>query len=167
VTLLVRSGTRHGAHRTALALVEPAAQPAARGRPCCSASAAQAAVRRRPASESTFTHRRQRLPRPAVPARAGGADQAGRRACAWTCTALSSDFDYRRSLARGEVDLVIGNWLEPPGELHLGRLISDEIVCLVGEAPSRSAQPAAAGPKRATSTANMSRRATSHPACGA
>ena len=47
---------------------------------------------------------------------------------------LSGDFDYRRHLASGDVDLVIGNWLEPPGELHLGRLVSDEIVCLVGEA---------------------------------
>jgi len=46
---------------------------------------------------------------------------------------LSGEFDYRRSLAVGEVDLVIGNWLEPPGELHLGRLMSDEIVCLVAE----------------------------------
>ncbi len=46
---------------------------------------------------------------------------------------LSGEFDYRRGLAQGEVDLVIGNWLEPPGELHLGRLMSDEIVCLVGE----------------------------------
>jgi len=46
---------------------------------------------------------------------------------------LSGEFDYRRSLAKGEVDLVIGNWLEPPGELHLGRLMSDEIVCLVAE----------------------------------
>jgi DNA-binding transcriptional LysR family regulator len=46
---------------------------------------------------------------------------------------LSAEFDYRRSLAAGEVDLVIGNWLEPPGELHLGRLFSDEIVCLVGD----------------------------------
>ena len=46
---------------------------------------------------------------------------------------LSGEYDYRRSLAAGEVDLVIGNWLEPPGELHLGRLISDEIVCLVAE----------------------------------
>lgn len=44
---------------------------------------------------------------------------------------LSGEFDYRRGLATGEVDLVIGNWLEPPGELHLGRLMSDEIVCLV------------------------------------
>lgn len=46
---------------------------------------------------------------------------------------LSGEFDYRRGLAKGEVDLVIGNWLEPPGELHLGRLMSDEIVCLVAE----------------------------------
>ena len=46
---------------------------------------------------------------------------------------LTRDYDYRRCLARGEVDLVIGNWLEPPGEMHLARLFSDEIVCLVGE----------------------------------
>ena len=44
---------------------------------------------------------------------------------------LSGEFDYRRGLADGEVDLVIGNWLKPPDELHLGRLMSDEIVCLV------------------------------------
>jgi DNA-binding transcriptional LysR family regulator len=65
------------------------------------------------------------------------------------------------SLARGEVDLVIGNWLEPPGELHLGRLISDEIVCLVARPPG--APPAAAGRCSATSTANMSRRADCTP----
>jgi DNA-binding transcriptional LysR family regulator len=60
---------------------------------------------------------------------------------------LSGDFDYRRGLAAGDVDLVIGNWLEPPGELHLGKLFSDEIVCLVadehpivrGAAPLRTA----------------------------
>jgi DNA-binding transcriptional LysR family regulator len=44
---------------------------------------------------------------------------------------LTRDYDYRGHLARGEVDLVIGNWLAPPGELHLGRLVSDEVVCLV------------------------------------
>jgi DNA-binding transcriptional LysR family regulator len=46
---------------------------------------------------------------------------------------LSQEFDYRRHLATGDVDLVIGNWLQPPGELHLGRLISDEVVCLVAD----------------------------------
>ncbi|WP_157268919.1 LysR family transcriptional regulator [Azohydromonas aeria] len=45
--------------------------------------------------------------------------------------ALSGAYDYRRALARGEVELVIGNWLQPPGELHLARLFSDEVVCLV------------------------------------
>jgi DNA-binding transcriptional LysR family regulator len=46
---------------------------------------------------------------------------------------LSGEFDYRRSLAAAEVDLVIGNWLKPPEELHQGRLLTDEIVCLVAE----------------------------------
>jgi DNA-binding transcriptional LysR family regulator len=46
---------------------------------------------------------------------------------------LSAGYDYRRSLARGEVDLVVGNWLEPPGEMHLARLFTDEVVCLVNE----------------------------------
>ncbi|MET0208803.1 MAG: LysR family transcriptional regulator [Burkholderiaceae bacterium] len=46
---------------------------------------------------------------------------------------LTADFDYRASLARGEVDLVIGNWLEPPGELHMGRLLVDEVVCMVSD----------------------------------
>jgi DNA-binding transcriptional LysR family regulator len=46
---------------------------------------------------------------------------------------LSGDFDYRRRLAAGDVDLVIGNWLQPPGELHRARLLDDEVVCLVGE----------------------------------
>jgi DNA-binding transcriptional LysR family regulator len=44
---------------------------------------------------------------------------------------LSVDLDYRKRLAAGEVDLVIGNWLRPPADLHLGRLFSDEVVCLV------------------------------------
>ena len=64
---------------------------------------------------------------------------------------LSGEFDYRRGLAAGEVDLVIGNWLKPPEELHLGRLMSDEIVCLVAEnhPVARSATP---GSLRAAST---------------
>lgn len=46
---------------------------------------------------------------------------------------LTEAYDYRRRLAGGDVDLVIGNWLQPPAELHLGRLMSDEVVCLVAE----------------------------------
>jgi len=55
---------------------------------------------------------------------------------------LSADSDYRRKLASGEVDLVVGNWLQPPEELHLGRLMSDEVVCLVA-----ADHPAAKSPR--------------------
>ena len=44
---------------------------------------------------------------------------------------LSADADYRTQLAQGQVDVVIGNWLQAPEELHLGRLFDDEIVSLV------------------------------------
>jgi DNA-binding transcriptional LysR family regulator len=44
---------------------------------------------------------------------------------------LTAAFDVRRSLALGEVDLVVGNWMEPPEDLHLGRLLTDDVVCLV------------------------------------
>ena len=44
---------------------------------------------------------------------------------------LSADSHYHAHLAQGEADVVIGNWPEPPGDLHLGRLFADEVVCLV------------------------------------
>jgi DNA-binding transcriptional LysR family regulator len=44
---------------------------------------------------------------------------------------LSPASDYRTLLAQGEVDVVIGNWLSPPQDLHLGSLFGDEVVCLV------------------------------------
>ncbi len=44
---------------------------------------------------------------------------------------LSGSSDYRTQLAQGDVDVVIGNWPEPPEELHLARLFGDEVVCLV------------------------------------
>ncbi|MCZ2407107.1 MAG: LysR family transcriptional regulator [Burkholderiales bacterium] len=44
---------------------------------------------------------------------------------------LSPDSPYHALLAQGEADVVIGNWPEPPGDLHQGRLFSDEVVCLV------------------------------------
>lgn len=49
-----------------------------------------------------------------------------------TVRSLGPDFDYQRALADGELDVVIGNWPEPPGNLHLSLLIEDEIVCVVG-----------------------------------
>lgn len=44
---------------------------------------------------------------------------------------LTAASDYHAQLAQGEVDVVVGNWLKPPEDLHLGKLFSDEIVCLV------------------------------------
>jgi DNA-binding transcriptional LysR family regulator len=56
---------------------------------------------------------------------------------------LSADLDFRRKLELGEVDLVVGNWLHPPAELHLGRLITDEVVCLVASDHPAARQPRA------------------------
>ena len=44
---------------------------------------------------------------------------------------LSAGYDYERALAQGEVDVVIGNWPEPPERLHLSLLLEDELVCLM------------------------------------
>lgn len=44
---------------------------------------------------------------------------------------LSADSDYHAHLAQGRFDVVVGNWLKPPEDLHLGKLFADEVVCLV------------------------------------
>ena len=46
---------------------------------------------------------------------------------------LSAASDYRQQLAQGSIDVVIGNWLQPPQELHLSRLFADEVVSLVSQ----------------------------------
>lgn len=46
---------------------------------------------------------------------------------------LNGASDYRSQLAHGDVDVVIGNWVKPPEDLHLGRLFGDEVVCLVAK----------------------------------
>ena len=48
-----------------------------------------------------------------------------------TLHSLGPNFDFERSLAEGELDVVIGNWPEPPPRMHLSMLLEDEIVCLV------------------------------------
>ena len=45
--------------------------------------------------------------------------------------ALGPDFDFEQSLAEGDLDVVIGNWPEPPDRMHLSVLLEDEIVCMV------------------------------------
>ena len=44
---------------------------------------------------------------------------------------LGPDYDYQLALADGELDVVISNWPEPPGNLHISTLIEDDIVCVV------------------------------------
>jgi len=46
---------------------------------------------------------------------------------------LSSDSDYHAHLSLGQVDLVVGNWLKPPEDLHMSRLFDDELVSLVNK----------------------------------
>lgn len=46
---------------------------------------------------------------------------------------LSAESDYQSHLAQGAVDVVVGNWLKPPEDLHLGALFADEVVCLVSQ----------------------------------
>lgn len=46
---------------------------------------------------------------------------------------IGPDFDYERALAEGELDIVIGNWPEPPQHLHISTILEDEIVCLMSK----------------------------------
>jgi DNA-binding transcriptional LysR family regulator len=46
---------------------------------------------------------------------------------------LTADSDYHAHLGQGTVDVVIGNWLTAPDDLHMGRLFGDEVVCLVAK----------------------------------
>jgi DNA-binding transcriptional LysR family regulator len=53
---------------------------------------------------------------------------------------LGAEFDYERSLAIGELDVVIGNWPQPPQHLHLAVLLEDEVVCLTSRQDPRAAR---------------------------
>ena len=44
---------------------------------------------------------------------------------------LGPAYDFDRALASGELDIVIGNWPEPPEQLHTAPLLDDDIVCLM------------------------------------
>lgn len=55
---------------------------------------------------------------------------------------LNSGYDYETALAQGELDLVIGNWMEPPERMHLSLLLEDDLVCLMRrDHPLASRQP--------------------------
>ena len=44
---------------------------------------------------------------------------------------LRAEAHYEGQLADGEIDVVIGNWPQPPEGLHMAKLFEDEVVCLV------------------------------------
>lgn len=44
---------------------------------------------------------------------------------------LGPAFDHERALAEGDVDIVIGNWPQPPERMHMAQLLRDEVVCLL------------------------------------
>jgi DNA-binding transcriptional LysR family regulator len=162
--LLVRSGTGMAPTSTALSLVEPAAN-----------LLREAAAAVRPAPRlAAFRPRHQRTHLHASPPATtstrcscpswwrGSAGQAPGRARGPACPVVR--LRLPRSLARGEVDLVIGNWLEPPGELHLGRLFTDEIVCLVGEDHPAVRNPRGWTEARYLAAEHVAPTPTSHPA---
>lgn len=46
---------------------------------------------------------------------------------------LAPAYDYEQALADGHLDVVIGNWPQPPERLHLSLLLEDELVCLMSK----------------------------------
>jgi DNA-binding transcriptional LysR family regulator len=45
---------------------------------------------------------------------------------------INADFDYQGALENGQLDIVVGNWLAPPPQLHTSRIFQDEVVCMLG-----------------------------------
>lgn len=45
---------------------------------------------------------------------------------------INADYDYAGGLENGNLDIVIGNWLEPASQMHMSRLFDDEVVCMTG-----------------------------------
>ncbi|MGE0497359.1 MAG: LysR family transcriptional regulator, partial [Ramlibacter sp.] len=46
---------------------------------------------------------------------------------------LGPGYDYEAALAQGALDVVIGNWPQPPEHLRIAILMEDEVVCLVSK----------------------------------
>lgn len=54
---------------------------------------------------------------------------------------LGPTLDFERALAEGELDVVIGNWPEPPSRMHLSMLLEDDIVCLLNSKHPLASKP--------------------------
>lgn len=44
---------------------------------------------------------------------------------------MGQDFDYQQALENGDLDVVLGNWPQPPENLRLSTLFDDTMVCLM------------------------------------
>ena len=53
--------------------------------------------------------------------------------CTVEIMALNHDVEYSGQLANGDVDVVIGNWPQPPAALRMAQLFGDDTVCLVSQ----------------------------------
>ena len=131
--LLVRAGNGMAPTETALQLVGPAANAAARGRAAVRPARARSAASMPSTSAATF-----RI------AASDYLDPLFLPELVAQLKRLAPQVRLELHAAVGRVRLPaqprrrrgrpgIGNWLEPPGELHLGRLMSDEVVCLVAD----------------------------------
>ena len=56
--------------------------------------------------------------------------QAEAPGCRLELQPLGAEFDSVRALADARLDVIIGNWPDPPDKLHLSLLLEDELVCL-------------------------------------
>ncbi|MEO6322344.1 MAG: LysR family transcriptional regulator [Polaromonas sp.] len=55
-----------------------------------------------------------------------------------TVQPLGAVYDYEHALAAGDLDVVIGNWPQPPPHLHLSVLLEDDVVCLMSRSDPRA-----------------------------
>lgn len=51
------------------------------------------------------------------------------------------DYDYSKALEMGELDIVIGNWPQPPEHLRLAPLFDDDVVCLMRKSHPLAGRP--------------------------
>lgn len=54
---------------------------------------------------------------------------------------LGPDYDYARAMENGELDVVIGNWPQPPENLRIAPLFEDEVVCLMRKGHPLAGKP--------------------------
>jgi DNA-binding transcriptional LysR family regulator len=86
----------------------------------------------------------------------------------------------RAGAGGGRLDIVIGNWPSPPGQLHLSPLLDDELVCVMADTNPLARKeltvdqylaaphvvPDAAFPSHAASSTPISPRCGSRETCG-